>query len=563
MSTWTNYWKIITPASPKQQYTSLKTDSYDPNNQGGYGSIASQVAYYNSLLKGPGSRIVGYQQYDTMDNNADVSRALDIIAEEMSSEDTATKLPLIIEYQNEENQEVSETTVTTIRSALRHWINKMDLQFRLFSIARSLIKYGDCFFQKEHDSKKWKFLDPYNIIGIEVNEKNERVAYHVKSGVNQVQGFNQQEKMRTEIIPASAIIHFTLSDEMSGPVPFGDSLLRPVYRVFRQVSMLEDSVIIYRLVRAPERRVFYIDVGNMPAQRVKQHLEQIRNDIRQKRFVNSAGSKDGTDVDTQYNPNSIQEDFFFPVTTAGRGSRVETLPGGENLGENADLDFFQARLFRGLNIPTSYMRGSDASGAQFNDGKVGIAYIEELRFAQFIKRLQVRLEIVLDAEFKKYLQSSGINVDHDLFKIQIPDPQNFALYRQAALDADLINAFNSLNDVKFISPRFKLIRYLGWTEDQVQRNEIMIKEERGITDDNKYSDIRQIYDPAINENREPIKVEPDIVPTEMTGGVESDMGGGGEEMGGGLGPEMGAEEPPAPEPATPEPAAGGGEPPPA
>ena len=556
MATGTNYWKIITPASPRQQYTTLKTDSYDPNMQGAYG-VASQTAYYNSLLKGPGSRILGYQQFDTMDTNSDVSRALDIIAEEMACEDETTKLPFKIEYLNEENQEVSETTVTTLRSALRHWSNSMDLHFRMFSIARCLIKYGDCFFQKENDSKKWKYVDPYNIIGIEVNEKNERVAYHVKSGISQVQGYNQKDKMMTEIIPAAAMIHFSLSDDMGGSVPFGDSLLRPVYRVFRQVSMLEDSVIIYRLVRAPERRVFYIDVGNMPAQRVKQHLEQIRNDIRQKRFVNSATKDGNADVDTQYNPNSIQEDFFFPVTTAGRGSRVETLPGGENLGENADLDFFQARLFRGLRIPTSYMKGADASGAQVNDGKVGIAYIEELRFANFIKRLQVRLEIVIDQEFKKYISSSGINIDHDLFKIYIPDPQNFALYRQAALDADLINAFNSLGDVKFMSPRFKLERYLGWTEDEIQKNEILVKEERGITEDNKYSDIRQIYDPAINENREPIKVEPDIVPTEMAGGVESGMGGG-EEMGGGMGggmeepgselPPGGNEEPPPEEP---------------
>lgn len=526
MATWTNYWKIITPPTSRQQYTTLRADSYDPSSQGAFGAT-STTAYYNSLLKGPGSRLMGYQQWDTMDSNTDVSRALDIIAEEMACEDLSTNLPFIIEYQNEENQEVSETTVTTLRSALRHWSNIMELQFRMFAIAREMIKYGDCFFKKEHNSKKWQYVDPYNVIGIEVNEKNEKVAYHVKSGLNQVEGFNQKNKMRTEIIPADAMIHFTRSDDMGGPVPFGPSILQPVYRVYRQISMLEDSVIIYRLVRAPERRVFYIDVGNMPAQRVKQHLEQIRNDIRQKRFVNNQNKSGSADVDTQYNPNSIQEDYFFPVTTAGRGSRVETLPGGENLGENADLDYFQAALFRGLRIPTSYMKGADASGSQFNDGKVGIAYIEELRFANMVKRLQVRLEIVLDKEFKNYIQSSGINIDHDLFKIMIPDPQNFALYRQAALDADLISAFNSLGDVKFISPRFKLERYLGWSEDEVQRNEILLKEERGITEDNKFSDIRQLYDPAINENREPIKVEPDIeAGPGMEGGVESDLGGG-------------------------------------
>lgn len=537
MATWTNYWKILTPKSPRQEYTSLKTDSYNAS----YGTAGplSTTAYYNSLLKGPGSRIQSYQQYDLMDTNSDVSRALDIIAEEMTSEDRTNNLPLKIEYQNEENEEISETSATTIRSGLRHWVNKMELNNRLFTIARMLVKYGDVFFRKETDSKKWQFVDPYNVIGIEVNEKGEKVAYHIKKGINPVDGYQQKNKIQTDIVPAAAIVHFTLSDDMGGPTPFGDSLLRSVYRVYRQLSMLEDSVIIYRLVRAPERRVFYIDVGNMPAQRVKQYLEQVRTDIRQKRYVNSANNKNG-DVDTQYNPNSIQEDYFFPVTSSGRGSRVETLPGGENLGENADVEYFQQRLFRGLRIPTSYMKGSEAQGAQFNDGKVGIAYIEELRFAQFIKRLQIRLEIVLDVEFKKYIQTSGINIDHDLFKLEIPDPQNFALYRQAALDADLINAFNSIEGIKYISPRFKLMRYLGWSEDDVQKNEVMIKQERAIAEDAVVSDLQQMYDPAVYENREPIKVEQPVEPSPgMEGGVESDMGGE---------PAAGGEEPPPEEP---------------
>ena len=545
MATWTNYWKILTPKSPRQEYTSLKTDSY--NTSYGTPGVATTTAYYNSLLKGPGSRIQSYQQYDQMDTNSDVSRALDIIAEEMTSEDRTNNLPFKIEYQNEENEEISETTATTVRSGLRHWVNKMELNNRMFTIARMLVKYGDVFFKKETDSKKWQFIDPYNVIGIEVNEKGEKVAYHIKKGVNPVDGLNTKNKIQTDIIPAAAIVHFTLSDDMGGPTPFGDSLLRSVYRVYRQLSMLEDSVIIYRLVRAPERRVFYIDVGNMPAQRVKQYLEQVRTDIRQKRFVNSANNKNG-DIDTQYNPNSIQEDYFFPVTSSGRGSRVETLPGGENLGENADVEYFQQRLFRGLRIPTSYMKGSEAQGAQFNDGKVGIAYIEELRFAQFIKRLQVRLEVNLDAEFKKYIQTSGINIDHDLFKLVIPDPQNFALYRQAALDADLINAFNSLDNTKYISPRFKLMRYLGWSEDDVQKNEVMLKQERNITDDNAISDIQQMYDPAVYENREAITVTSGPALESgpgLEGSVESDMGGGEEEPNA----EPPAEEPKAEKPA--------------
>ena len=228
MAMWTNYWKIITPNSTRQDYSKLYTDNYDPNNLG-VGGFSTTTSFYNSLLKGPGTRISGYQQYDMMDTNADVSRALDIIAEEIACEDKVNGLPLRIEYQVEENQEVSETTVTTLRSLLRHWVNKMDIDIRLFAIARYLIKYGDCFFQKEHDSKKWKFIDPYNVIGVEINEKGEKVAYHLKSGVNPVSSFGGKDKVETEIVPAAGIVHITLCDEMGSSAPFGESVLKSVF----------------------------------------------------------------------------------------------------------------------------------------------------------------------------------------------------------------------------------------------------------------------------------------------------------------------------------------------
>lgn len=296
---------------------------------------------------------------------------------------------------------------------------------------------------------------------------------------------------------------------MGESAPFGESLLQPIYKTFKQLSMLEDSTIIYQIVRAPERRVFYIDVGNMPQQRVKQYLESIKNDIRQKRVPTSATTNGGKDtVDSVYNPNSIQEDYFFPVSGEGRGSRIETLPGGENQGQNTNLLYFRDKLFRGLRVPTSYMMNSqEQQGAQYNDGKVGVAYIEELRFANFVKRLQNQIEKVMDEEFKKYLEFAGINVDPGLFVIKLPDPQNFALYRQAALDADLINTFKSIEDTKYLSKRFMISKYLGLSEDEIQMNEMMLKQERAIAEDASLTDLQQIYDPAFYENRDAIKLE--------------------------------------------------------
>ena len=201
------------------------------------------------------------------------------------------------------------------------------------------------------------------------------------------------------------MIVFSLNDDISESAPFGESVLRAIYRAQKQKELLEDAILIYRIQRAPERRVFYIDVGKMPPQRVKSYLEGIKNEIRQRKIPTAGGGVD--QVDSVYNPQSMSEDFFFAQRPDGRGSKVETLPGGQGLGELADLEYFQWKVFRGLRIPLSYMReGTD--GATANDGKVGTAYIQELRFAMYVKRLQGYVSRVIDAEFKRYLRQTGM-----------------------------------------------------------------------------------------------------------------------------------------------------------
>ena len=562
MSQFQNYWKIVTPASRRQLYTTIATDAYDPRTTDL--SSMTAVTWYSQVLRGPGSRINSYKQYDVMDADIDISRSLDIIAEEMTTRDEKTNLPFLVEYEKEDNQDISDTTTITLRQAVRQWVDLQELNRRLFGIARAMIKYGDCFFKKYSDTKKWVWVDPALVYGIEVDQHGNKISYHVRKpgkqlGAATTQAAYNSRHEEMEIIPAAAMLHFTMSDEMGDSAPFGASVLRPIFRVYRQLSMIEDAVIIYRIVRAPERRVFYVDVGNMPAQRVKQYLEQVKNEIRQKRVPGTTNNGGKDVVDGQYDPTSIQEDMFFPVTATGRGSRVETLPGGtEDFGTNL-LKYFQEKVFRGLRIPTSYMSGGDGAGAQFNDGKVGIAYIEELRFAKFIMRLQERVNTVLDEEFKVYLKVCGLKIDDEIFKIRVPDPTNFALYRQAALDADLIGSYNNISQDKTLSKRFLLKRYLGLSDDEIQMNEVMVKEERGITDNANIPALQQIYDPAVYENREQLTVEQPgggMGADQLAGGLgsEADIGGGGF-FGGGA--ETGGPEIPATTDTTTTPAEGG------
>lgn len=517
MSQLTGMYRIVAPKTRKQLYTTLATDAYDPRT--GDTSPLASVSWYSQIMRGPGSRMTSYKQYDAMDADIDISRSLDVIAEEMSGKDDKTSLPFIIEWQKEDNQDVSDTTVVTVRAALRQWSQLQDLKKRVFKTARCMIKYGDCFFRKVSDTRKWIYVDPSLIVGIEIDEMGSAVSYHIKKPTSQgMNTYGVQRAEEVDVVPAAAVIHFTMSDDMGDSAPFGQSVLKPIFRVYRQLSLLEDAVIIYRIVRAPERRAFYIDVGNMNQQQVKRYLESVKNEIRQKRAPGTGSDMKDT-VDGQYDANSLQEDYFFPVTAAGRGSRVETLPGGtEDFGTNL-LKTFTDKIFRGLRIPTSYISGGSAEGAggQTNDGKVGIAYIEELRFANFISRLQDRLNEIYDQEFKVYLKVCGLRIDDEVFNIRLPDPANFALYRQAALDADLIASFQNIQENEFLSRRFILKRYLGLSDDEIQMNEVMLKEERNMTDNTEVPIMQQMYDPAVYKNRETITV----------GGDNAAAGGGG------------------------------------
>jgi hypothetical protein len=488
MAQWTNYWRIITPASRKQAYETHVSNM---------GSAYSSFSWFSKLISGSTSRLQRYRQYDSMDKG-DVNRALDIIAEEMSTKNAKTGLPFDIDYQVEDNQTTQENFSTIIRASLRAWTKLHSLNRKIYFISRTMIKYGDCFFQKVSDTKPWIYIDQSRIANIELDEFGEPIFYHITPLNTTVDGRNLASSATTiEIVPAEAMVHFSMSNQMLSQNTFGASILDSIYPDYQKLQMLEQASITYRMVRAPERRVFNIDVGNMPPQRVKQYLEQIKTEMRQKRSP-SISNPDQTD--STYDPESMLEDFIFPVTAAGRSSKVETLQTGSTW-EIPELDFFQDKVFRGLRIPSSYMRGQDSGGVAFNDGKTGVAYMEERVFANFVQRLQSELNRVFDEQFKIYVQTIGLNLDVEAFEITLPEPQNFALYRQAALDSDLISAFNSIEGTGYLSKRFMLERYLGLTADEIQMNELQLKQERNIEETEKLDVIRQIYDPAVYENR--------------------------------------------------------------
>jgi hypothetical protein len=193
--------------------------------------------------------------------------------------------------------------------------------------------------------------------------------------------------------------------------------------------------------------------------------------------------------------NSMNEDYFFPVTADGRGSSIEMLPGGQNLGEIDDLRYFNNRLARGLRVPSSYLpTGPDDNATPLSDGRVGTAMIQEFRFNQYCERLQGYICRKLDDEFKLFLRWRGLNIDSGLFALEFNPPQNFASYRQAEMDTARVSTFSSIEQYPYISKRFALERFLGLTEEEINKNEKMWREENNkeVDVEPKGSDLRSI-----------------------------------------------------------------------
>lgn len=186
--------------------------------------------------------------------------------------------------------------------------------------------------------------------------------------------------------------------------------------------------------------------------------------------------------------NSMLEDYFFAQTADGRGSKVDTLPGGENLGQIDDLRYFNNKLLRGLRIPSSYLpTGPDDGSAAYTDGKVGIAYIQEYRFSKYVERIQKQIQEDLDREFKRYLKYRGIDIDSGSFTIRFNQPMNFSSYKELQLNSERATLFGNLVSIPFLSKQFALKKYMGLTEVEVKQNEELWRKENGYE---KYKDQR-------------------------------------------------------------------------
>jgi hypothetical protein len=500
------------------------------NTEWGYRNYQSRLP---EVYTGHPNRIERYNQYEMMDVDAEVNACLDIISEFSTQKNDHNKTPFNLDFKDEPTPH----EVELLKTQLQQWSKLNEFDTRTFKIFRNVIKYGDQVFVRDPENFKLYWVDMTKIIKVIVNEsEGKKPEQYVIKDINiNLQNLTVAQKTNTDFaanpatgfggtggggagggytvpampynttgsrftlgqsesaIDAKHIVHLSLTEGLDRFWPFGQSILENIFKVYKQKELLEDAVLIYRVQRAPERRMFKIDVGNMPSHMAMAFVERIKNEIHQRRIPSPHGGQ--SIVDATYNPLSMNEDYFFPVTADGRGSSVEVLPGGQNLGEIDDLRYFNNRLARGLRVPSSYLpTGPDDNPTPMSDGRVGTAMIQEFRFNQYCERLQKYISQKLDEEFKLFLRWRGFNIDSGLFTLEFNPPQNFAAYRQSELDTARIGSFTAVEQYPYISKRFALERFLGLTEEEIAKNEKMWREEnnKDVDIDPQGKDLRSI-----------------------------------------------------------------------
>lgn len=521
----------------KKSYTTVKLKRREGDGQNGNNAVSNtEENWLGNYYQGSYDRLSRYIQYDHMDYDVDVNLSLDTTAEfcTLLNDDESLRVPFKINV----SEKVDSTITTILRELLRSWCRMNDWNSRLFECVRSALKYGDQVFIRDPDTYKLHWVDIYNVSKVLVNElegKNPEY-YFIKNispnleglvasddsnllynlpfaGVNHNSSSNlggsngnpySGDNQREYPVSATNVVHISLSAGMDNVWPFGRSILDSSFKPFKQKELLEDAIIIYRVQRSPERLVFNVDTGDMSPKNAGRHLESTAKSLRQKRIPVIDRGDGQTMMDTTYNPMSITEDFFFAKGADGRGTTVETLPGGESTGNIEDLKFFTSRLVRSLRVPLSYLSFpmDDGEKGTYSDGRLGTAYMEEFQFSEYCKRIQRQVIKAFNREFKLYVKSRDLEISASDYDIEFIEPQSFSEYRQIERDTAQLSVFSTIAGTPYLSKRFMMERFMGLSQDEIKRNERLWKEERNMDFD--------VADSTISETGVNIAADNDI-----------------------------------------------------
>jgi len=399
---------------------------------------------YNNTLSSYGSfdRMSRYSDFSEMEATPEISAALDIYSEETSSPDEGG----VVLHIYSENRKIRELLETLFYDTL-------NVEFNLVMWIRNLCKYGD-FFLFNDVSPEFGVI---NMFPIPISE------------IEREEGFDPDDPSAVrfrwvtqgnQILENWQISHFRLLGN-DAFLPYGSSVLEPARRIWRQLILIEDAMLVYRIIRAPERRVFKIDVGNVPPENVAEYLEQAQTSLKRNAVVDKTSGQ----VDLRYNPLSVDEDYFLPVRGSDSGTSIETLAGGSNTSAIEDVEYIQKKLFAALKIPRAYLGYDEDIGS-----KATLAQ-EDIRFSRTIQRIQKTVLAELNKLAMIHLYSHGYDGEALLdFDLMLSNPSSVAQQQKLELIRARFEIAGTAPE-GMVDKEYIRKQVLGLTDEQILRIE--------------------------------------------------------------------------------------------
>ena len=420
---------------------------------------------FNPNLNYQTLRIQLYSDYEAMDTDPIIASALDIIADEST-------------VKNDQNEILSiKSSDENIQRVLYNlFYDVLNIEFNLWSWTRNMCKYGD-FFLKLEIAEKFGVYNvlPYTVYHMvrregEDPENPAKVIFQLDpDGLASSQHPNYLPKRKNDrkVVEFDnyEVAHFRLISDTSY-LPYGRSYLEPARKIFKQVTLMEDAMLIHRIMRAPEKRMFYINVGNVPPNEVEQFMQKTINQMKKTPHIDKNGQ-----YNLKFNIQNMMEDFYLPVRGGDSATRIETTKGLEYDGTN-DVGYLQAKMFAALKIPKAYF-GYEGD----LQGKATLA-AEDIRFARTVERIQRIMESELTKIALVHLYSQGFTGESlTNFEIKLTTPSIIFEQEKIALLKEKIDLANQMKDTKLFSSDHIYEKIFDMSEDQYNEMRDLVRED--------------------------------------------------------------------------------------
>jgi len=420
---------------------------------------------FNPNLNYQTLRIQLYSDYEAMDTDPIIASALDIIADEATIKNDQNEI-LGIKSSDENIQRVLYNLFYDV----------LNIEFNLWSWTRNMCKYGDFFLKLEVAEKFGVYnvlpYTVYHMIREEGTDPENPAAVNFRldpDGLASSQHPNYLPKRRDEskIVEFDnyEVAHFRLISD-TNYLPYGRSYLEPARKIFKQVTLMEDAMLIHRIMRAPEKRMFYINVGNVPPAEVEQFMQKTINGMKKTPYIGEDGQ-----YNLRFNMQNMMEDFYMPVRGGDTSTRIETTKGLEYDGTK-DVEYLQAKMFAALKIPKAYF-GFEGD----LQGKATLA-AEDIRFARTVERIQKIMESELTKIALVHLYTQGFTGESlTNFELKLTTPSIIFEQEKVALLKEKVDLANQMKDTKLFSTDYIYENIFDLSEDAYMEMRELVKED--------------------------------------------------------------------------------------